>query len=127
MEDNNDERRKIAKVNRPKKKKREYNSARRMVRQSYYNTGKWQALRKKKMQDQPICENCYYNGQIVPAEDIHHIESPFQKGYSRVRKNELMFDYDNLMSLCKRCHSDYHSGKIKELKSKKYNDDEKDE
>lgn len=126
MEDNNnDERKKIAKVNRPKRK-RDYNTPRRKERQSFYNTGKWKALRTKKMQDQPICENCYYNGQVTPAEDIHHIQSPFLKGYTRIRKNELMFDYNNLMSLCKRCHSDYHNNKIKKLNSKKYEQNEQD-
>ena len=122
MENNNNDERKIAKVNRPPKTKRDYNSPRRKERQKFYNTGKWKALRLQKMQDQPICENCYYNGCVVPAEDIHHIESPFKKGYTRIRKNELMFDYNNLMSLCKRCHSEYHSNKIK-LNSKKYEQD----
>ena len=123
MENNNDnDEKKVAKVNRPPKAKRDYNSPRRKERQRFYNTGKWKALRTQKMQDQPICENCYYNGCITPAEDIHHIESPFLKGYTRIRKNELMFDYDNLMSLCKRCHSEYHSNKI-ELNSKKYEQD----
>ena len=119
--ENNDER-KIAKVNKPPKRKRDYNTPRRKERQKFYNTSKWKALRLQKMQDQPICENCYYNGCITPAEDIHHIQSPFLKGYTRIRKNELMFDYNNLMSLCKRCHSEYHSNKI-ELNSKKYEQD----
>lgn len=59
----------------------------------------------------PLCE-LHLNGnealglegnQIVAAEDVHHIISPFDKGM------EYMLDPYNLMALCKQCHGTIHS------------------
>lgn len=113
---------KIARVNRGIKKKRDYNNnVNRKKRQLFYNTTKWRSLRNSYLRDNGgMCENCYYNGIIVPATDVHHIISPFTTGYTFERKTELFYDVNNLMMLCQRCHSEYHGGIIKELKSKKY-------
>lgn len=45
----------------------------------------------------PLCEQCQRAGRITPAEEVHHIQ-PLSQGGTHAR--------DNLMALCKRCHSE---------------------
>ena len=57
-----------------------------------YNSPKWKALRDGKLKDTPSCEKCG-----APATEVHHIVPH--------RGNMALFlDWDNLMSLCNKCH-----------------------
>lgn len=60
-----------------------------------YN-GKWRAIRKKYISSHPLCEKCKGDGRLTPAQEIHHI-IPLSQGGTHSE--------DNLMSLCKSCHS----------------------
>ena len=89
---------------------------RRKDRQAVYNTPRWKNLRTLKIQEQPLCEMCLKSGRVKPAEQVHHIKSPFVRGISAEEKERRAYDYDNLMSLCVDCHIKIHhpEGTIKE-------------
>ena len=66
---------------------------------------RWQKLRLYKLAKDGLCERCETNGEVEKAVLVHHIK-PISSGGEAL-------DYDNLMSLCTRCHVDIH----KELES----------
>ena len=57
-----------------------------------YHTPKWKALREAKLKDTPNCEIC---GE--KATEVHH-KVPHQGNL------DLFLDWDNLMSICNKCH-----------------------
>ena len=63
-------------------------------------------MRDTYIKEHPLCEDCLNEGKVVPAEDIHHIRSPFQNGECN---KALLLDYNNLMALCKQCHNKRHN------------------
>jgi 5-methylcytosine-specific restriction protein A len=56
----------------------------------------WKRIRDRYIKAHPLCEECYKGNKFTPAEEVHHI-IPLSKGGTH--------DDDNLMSLCKACHS----------------------
>ena len=57
----------------------------------------WKRIRCRYIRAHPLCERCAKNGKITPAEEVHHIK-PLAHGGTNTE--------DNLMSLCKSCHSE---------------------
>ena len=78
---------------------------RELRKRAYQNTA-WRKLRDTYMHEHPICEECLKKGKVTPAEDIHHIQSPFK--YGEINWS-LLVDKDNLMALCKECHGNIHA------------------
>ena len=72
------------------------------------NSKRWKLLRLRKMQTNPLCEICMINDKITPTKEIHHI-TPVESVRLIVQMEALMFDYNNLMSLCSRCHNEIHA------------------
>lgn len=68
---------------------------------------KWRKLRNRKIIDQPRCERCLELQRITLATEVHHIE-PVETGITYSQMHHLMFDYTNLMSVCKHCHIELH-------------------
>lgn len=56
----------------------------------------WQRIRDRYAAAHPFCEECYKRGVLTPTEEIHHIV-PLAHGGTHAE--------DNLMALCKPCHS----------------------
>jgi len=56
----------------------------------------WKRIRDRYIKAHPLCEECQKQGKLTPAEQVHHI-LPLSKGGSS--------STDNLMALCKACHS----------------------
>lgn len=56
----------------------------------------WQRIRDRYTAAHPFCEECYKRGVLTPTEEIHHIK-PLAHGGTHAD--------DNLMALCKPCHS----------------------
>ena len=56
----------------------------------------WQRIRDRYAAAHPFCEECYKRGVLTPTEEIHHIK-PLAHGGNHAD--------DNLMALCKPCHS----------------------
>ncbi len=69
---------------------------------------KWAKLRRRKINNNPICEICNDKGIITPASEVHHI-LPVEDATSADEMGKLMFDYDNLQSLCHDCHINEHA------------------
>ena len=96
-------------LNKPPKKEKSTqhnNTDMRELRRKAYNQVSWRKTRDTYMKEHPICEECLKYGKVTPAEDIHHINSPFKNGEINYT---LLLDYNNLMALCKTCHSNIHN------------------
>lgn len=59
----------------------------------------WKLIRNKYVSQHPFCEVCYANGVLVETEEVHH-KKPLREGGTH--------DEDNLIALCKSCHSRVH-------------------
>lgn len=95
-------------IYKPKKKYQRNDSQYDAERRKIYNSQRWRDLRTWKFTNNPLCEKCMKNNIITPAEDIHHIVS-FMRCTDPYQMNTLAYDYDNLMSLCKKCHQEIHN------------------
>lgn len=73
-------------------------------RKRVYNTTLWRKLRQSKLMTNPICEVCKTN----TAEDVHHIKTFVNQN----NWQDLAFDFNNLISVCRLCHNDIHNNKI---------------
>lgn len=78
----------------------------RKLRQTAYQNTAWRKERDNYLREHPLCEKCLEKGKITPAQDIHHKKSPFKNG--EINWN-LLYDVNNLMSLCKECHGNIHA------------------
>lgn len=78
----------------------------RKLRQKAYQLTAWRKLRNSYLREHPICAECLRNGKITPAEDVHHVKSPFKGGEINY---ELLLDDKNLESVCKECHAAIHN------------------
>lgn len=78
----------------------------RKLRQKAYQNTAWRKERDNYLREHPLCEKCLEKGKITPAQDIHHKKSPFKNG--EINWN-LLYDVNNLMSLCKECHGNIHA------------------
>ena len=76
-------------------RQREYDAERGSSSQRGYGR-RWQKFRLSYLWQYPLCVDCLPHP--VAATEVHHI----QKAADRP---DLMFDCDNLMALCKSCHS----------------------
>ena len=93
--------------NRSKKEyTRNENTDSRELRRKAYGNPQWRKLRDAYVHEHPLCEECLSKGKVTPAEDVHHMKSPFKNG--EINWNLLM-DAKNLKALCKECHGHIHS------------------
>lgn len=67
-------------------------------------TYKWVKCRKQYLSSNIWCEECLKEGKHVPAVLVHHIK--------RIVDGGDIFDKDNLMALCDRCHREKHKKDI---------------
>ena len=72
------------------------------------NTARWKRLRLRKLKAQPLCECCKTNDKITPANEVHHV-TPVESVSNIELMEKLMFDYNNLMSVCHACHVEIHA------------------
>ena len=59
----------------------------------------WKRVRNSYIKEHPFCEECFKDGKMVLAEEVHHI-LPVSRGGT----NEV----SNLMALCQSCHTKMH-------------------
>lgn len=67
------------------------------------NSTRWLRLRKEKLKESPLCEDCKAEGKYTAACEIHHVR-PCEWAKSVKEMERLMFDFNNLKSLCHDCH-----------------------
>ena len=60
----------------------------------------WKRIRDKYVSQHPFCELCYEKGILVETEEVHHKKKLSDGG---------THDRDNLIALCKLCHSKIHA------------------
>ena len=65
--------------------------------QTFYESSQWRNLRRMKLNDSPMCEECRRGGTLVKATMVDHI-IPIRQGGEKL-------DLTNLQSLCHSCHS----------------------
>ena len=95
----------INKLERKKRPSRKETDMRKL-RQTAYQNKHWRRLRDTYLREHPVCEECLKKGKVTPADDVHHIKSPFRGG--EINYN-LLLDYHNLMSVCRKCHGEIHA------------------
>lgn len=87
-----------------KKHEKEYNKNYEKYKrntETYKRYGKaWRVIRKRYISGHPLCEKCLEENRMTKAEHVHHIK-PLSLGGTN--------DEENLMSLCKSCHSKIHA------------------
>lgn len=98
-------------INKLERKKKRVSSTRnetemRKVRQKAYQDAKWRKERDTFLKEHPLCDDCLAKGKVTPATSIHHLKSPFKNG--EINWN-LLYDWDNLVSLCHECHGERHA------------------
>jgi len=77
---------------------RDYNHRQRdRTAQSFYESTAWRRVRRIKLSDSPLCEECKRGGTLVAATVVDHI-MPIRQGGAKL-------EMDNLQSLCQSCHS----------------------
>lgn len=69
-------------------------------RDKFYNSKEWKAVRKKKIDLNPLCETCERLHRIRPARHVHHLV-PISTDEGWERRLRL----DGLQSLCLPCHN----------------------
>jgi 5-methylcytosine-specific restriction protein A len=82
-----------------------------MDAKSYYKkliqSQRWVKLRALKVANNPLCERCLLDDITTPSEEVHHIR-PVESAPDRHTMLLLCFDYNNLQSLCSKCHKAVH-------------------
>ena len=59
---------------------------------------RWEKVRRIFLMRNPLCYDCMIKGRFTPANEVHHVK--------KVREHpELRLTIDNLIALCKSCHS----------------------
>ena len=76
-------------------------------KQRIYNSKEWKIIRQAKLSATPLCEQCLRQDKWVAAQCVHHI-IPIETATDFAYMRELAFRYDNLMSLCFKCHGEIH-------------------
>jgi 5-methylcytosine-specific restriction protein A len=56
----------------------------------------WKKIRARFLLQHPLCEQCRQQNRLTPAQEVHHIMSLANGG---------THDGNNLLALCKSCHS----------------------
>ena len=79
-----------------KQMNREYNLYRRDPAHKDRYGSAWRKIRDLYISKHPLCERCLERGFYTPADEVHHVR-PLDSGGDN--------SDDNLMSLCKHCHT----------------------
>jgi 5-methylcytosine-specific restriction protein A len=78
-----------------------YNKIHRDPERKKHYGRQWERLRTAFLSKHPLCQMCQEAGRLVSATEVHHIVSLADGGTD---------DEENLMSLCKPCHSRFTAG-----------------
>ncbi|WP_315170176.1 HNH endonuclease signature motif containing protein [Alloprevotella tannerae] len=69
---------------------------------------RWMRLRRAKLSETPLCERCTKEGRVRAATEVHHVV-PIESAISEAEKTRLAYDFSNLQSLCRECHTKTHT------------------
>ena len=68
------------------------------VKDQWCSNKRWRKMRDQFVMEHPLCYDCFKTGRTTAAMEVHHVES-------RQDAPDRAYDVDNLMALCKSCHS----------------------
>ena len=71
----------------------------------FYSRKSWLTIRRSKLRANPYCEVCLETGTYTDATEVHHKTD-------RVADQDQAFEWDNLQSICKPCHSRESAGRL---------------
>lgn len=69
---------------------------------------RWRKMRRQKLSETPLCERCTKEGRVRAATEVHHIV-PIESAIGEAEKTRLAYDFSNLQSLCRECHTKTHT------------------
>ena len=72
-----------------------------------YSSSQWKKKRKEILDKQSHCLCCACLGLETPAKEVHHVLK-FGKQMDIETSNKLFLDSENLIPLCKDCHTYIH-------------------
>ena len=77
----------------------------------FYKSKAWQRVRDNTMKrDAWLCQDCLRRGVYTPAEEVHHIQ---ELTAGNINDPEVSLNMANLVSLCRECHRQRHTGTVK--------------
>lgn len=75
------------------------------VRDGFYDSAAWSRIRARRLRyDKYQCQECRKYGRLIEATEVHHIKHLEDAP-------ELALDFNNLVSLCHKCHNKQHPEK----------------
>jgi 5-methylcytosine-specific restriction protein A len=75
---------------------REYNQTQRSADSNKIYGRRWRTIRDLYIAKHPLCEECFSQGKLTPADEVHHIV-PVDQGGTHAD--------ENLQALCQSCHT----------------------
>ena len=82
--------------------------------EQFYSSKAWQHCREGyRKSKQGLCEQCLKAGRIEAGIIVHH---KVHISPNNIHIPEVTLNYDNLELLCRQCHSNMHTGKVKRYK-----------
>lgn len=100
---------KLPKRDRSNNNRKRNKSEKEKLRIRLYNNKKWKKVRLAYIMEHPLCERCLSRGVINGNSiQIHHKQSPFDEGLTEVERLERLLSWDNLESICPKCHGNEH-------------------
>lgn len=75
----------------------------------FYKSAQWQKCRNAYLKSKGgLCEDCYKEGKITPAEEVHHtiFLTP-----NNINDPNVTLNFNNLVCLCRECHKKRHGAR----------------
>lgn len=74
--------------------------------ESFYKSQTWRDCRDSYLRSVGMmCERCASKGVMTPAEIVHHKKHITPRN---INNPDITLSFDNLMAVCRRCHSELH-------------------
>ena len=70
----------------------------------WYNTHRWRELRSLFLNENPLCVECEKEGLAILGNVVDH-KQRVASGKTDAEKQRLMWDWDNLQTMCDTCHN----------------------
>lgn len=82
--------------------------------EKFYKSKAWQSARASYAKSVGgLCEVCLKKGLIVPGVIVHHKVHVTEE---TIHDPEVLFSPENMMLVCRQCHSDLHAKRVKRYK-----------
>ena len=94
------------------RKRTGYDEQNRKEKRKIYSSSRYRKIRALKIQNNPVCEICeLMNKTSADRIQVHHWKQFFNQLPDE--RDRLAHDYNNLVTLCHKCHEEIHSGYLR--------------